>query len=107
MKKEKMKFVSALAIVLACVSCTGQQQPKFAEVAHMLCEGLEGYVHLHNSILSVHQLMKNGDYEGALKVAYTLMASFSEAEDVEGVRELRALIYLLESVVKEIHSELR
>lgn len=98
-----MELVKALAITYAAVlvttGCVGQQKPKFADVAELLCEGLEEYDHLHNEILSIHLLMEQGDYAGALKVADAMLASIDESKNVEGMKELRALIFLLESIV--------
>jgi Flp pilus assembly protein TadD len=91
-----------LAIALICNGCTGQARPKFVDVADLLCEGLEDFTELHNGILSVHQLIKQGDYAEALKVAYELVGSLDESKTVEGSNELRALVFLLESIVKGI-----
>lgn len=101
-----MELVKALAITYAAVlvttGCAGQQKPKFADVAELLCEGLEEYGHLHNDIITIHMLMDQGDYTGALKVAYAIVASIDETKDVAGSNEVRALVFLLESIVKGI-----
>lgn len=77
-----------------------QSKPKFAEAADIICSGLEDFEHLHNTILTVHMLMEREDYAGALKVADSLLDSIDEAHEVEGMNELRALIFILESIVK-------
>jgi hypothetical protein len=87
-------------LLVACLLSCGMPQPKFAKVADLLCDELEEFQALHNGILSVHMLLERGDYEGALKVADTLLVSLDENQEVEGARELRALIFLLESIVK-------
>lgn len=95
-------LASTYAVVLACVSCTGQQTPKFVDVAELLCEGLEEYQHLHNDVLSIHQLIERGDYKGALQVAQAIIESVDESHDIEGLKELRALVFLLESIVRRV-----
>lgn len=94
------RIVSASFIALSLSCGFFDQKPKFANVAELLCEGLEDFEHLHNSVLSVHLLMERGDYVSALKVADELLISLDETKEVDGVRELRALIFLLESIVK-------
>ncbi len=99
-----MTLVKALAItyvtVLVCTACTGQQKPKFADVAELLCEGLQDLAPLHGQIVTIHQLVEQGDYAGALTAADALLASLDETKDVPGANELRALIFLLKSIVK-------
>lgn len=93
-----MKFI-VYGLVALCLSC-GVPAPKFAKVADLLCEELESFPDLHNGILSVHMLLRREDYGEALTVARAVLESFEERHDVEGVRELRALVVILESIVK-------
>ncbi len=99
-----MQLLKALAItyitVLVCTACAGQQKPKFADVAELICEGLEEFAPLHDQIVAIHQLVEQGDYAGALVSADALLASLDETKDVPGSDELRALIFLLKSIVK-------
>lgn len=95
-----MKSLKWIALVL-CLSC-GLPAPKFAKVADLLCDELEDFQTLHNGILSVHMLLERGDYSEALRVAYAILESLDENQEVEGARELRALIFILESIVKGI-----
>ncbi|HXQ34398.1 MAG TPA: hypothetical protein VN843_10325 [Anaerolineales bacterium] len=101
-----MQLLKALAItyaaVLVCNGCAGQQKPKFADVAELLCEGLEDFDQLHNDILSIHLLIEQGNYADALKVAYAIIESIDETKDIEGMKELRALVFLLESIVRRV-----
>lgn len=87
-------------LLVACLLSCGVPQPKFAKVADLLCTELEDFQTLHNGILSVHMLLERGDYVEALKVAYAILESLDENQEVEGARELRALIFILESIVK-------
>lgn len=75
-------------------------KPKFADAADLICSGLEDFEHLHNTVLTVHMLMEREDYAGALQVADGLLASIDESQDLEGVSELRALIFILQGIVK-------
>lgn len=97
-----MKLVNAAAVALLCVSCAGKPEPKFAQVADLLCEGLEEFRHLHNDILSVHLLIERGDFAAALQVTQEILASFDERHDVEGLKELQALVFILESIVSGV-----
>ena len=93
-----MRLVSWFLLVL-CLSC-GVPAPKFVNVADLLCDELEDFQELHNGILSVHMLLERAEYNEALKVAYAILESLDETHEVEGARELRALIFILESIVK-------
>lgn len=87
--------------VVSLNSCSWMQnKPRFADAADLVCDGLEDFEHLHNTILTVHLLMEREDYAGALRVADELLRSIDESKEVAGVRELRALIFLLEGIVK-------
>lgn len=94
-----IKRVLGCVLAASLLSC-GVPQPKFAKVADLLCTELEDFQALHNGILSVHMLLERGDYVEALKVAYAILESLDENQEVEGARELRALIFILESIVK-------
>ena len=98
-----MRLVKAitLAAALSVVSCNPKTEPKFAHVASLLCEGLEDFEHLKSGVVTVHLLMERGDYPEALRVAYAILQSFDEFKDVAGANELRALIFLLESIVNQ------
>ncbi len=96
-----MKLANALVVACALLlGCTGTPQPKFVDVAELLCDGLADYEHLHNEILSIKLLMEQGNYVDALKVAYALVQSLDENKNLKGMNEVRALIFLLESIVK-------
>lgn len=90
----------ALVATINFASCNWVNKPKFVDAADLICSGLEDFEHLHNTILTVHLLMEREDYAGALKVADELLASIDESKEVEGVRELRALIFILQGIVK-------
>ncbi len=94
------KALAIISTIVIGVSCTGQAKPKFADVASLLCEGLEEFTDLHNDILSVHLLIEQGNYADALKVAYALLETLDESKDIKGLKELRALVFLLEGIVK-------
>lgn len=93
----------ALGFVAASTfeACTPTQQAKFVDAANLVCSGLEEYEVLHNEILSIDLLMQRGEYQSALKVAYALLDNIDETKDLDGVAQLRALILLLESIVKD------
>lgn len=95
-----LKTLAITYAVVLCTSCTGTPKPKFVDVAELLCEGLDDFTNLHDQIINIHALIGSGDYTGALKVAYELVASFDESKDIPGFSEVRALIFLLESIVK-------
>ncbi len=96
-----MKLVNALVITCALlIGCSAAPKPKFADVAELLCDGLADYEHLHNEILSIKLMMDQGNYVDALKVAYALVQSLDEEKNLKGMNEVRALIFLLESIVK-------
>lgn len=84
-------------------ACHLPTEPKFLPAAELVCDGLEDFEHLHNGILSIGMLMERGDYNDALQVAFSLLELFDETKDVKGLNELRALIFLLESVIKDQH----
>ena len=90
----------AMVAIFASSCSILQSKPKFADAADLICDGLEDFQHLHNTILTVHLLMEREDYSGALRVADELLASIDESKEVEGVRELRALIFILQGIVK-------
>lgn len=94
-----IKRVLGCILIASCLSC-GAAAPKFAKVADLLCDELEDFQALHNGVLSVHMLLERGDYAEALRVAYGILESLDENQEVEGARELRALIFILESIVK-------
>jgi hypothetical protein len=81
-------------------SCTSNQRTRFIEAADLVVDGLEDFHHLSGGIVSIHMLMEQGNYRDALEVAESLLTLFDETKEVEGLNELRALIFLLQSVVK-------
>lgn len=92
----------AIASLLLTASCLDSlPKPKFADVAELLCDGLTAFTYLHDDILSVKLLIERRDYRNALQVAYEVVTSLDEWEDVEGTKELRALIFILEGIIKE------
>jgi hypothetical protein len=96
-----MRSLNALIIVcLISTGCARGVTPRFAEAAELVCNGLEDFDQLKHAIVSVHLLMDRGDYSEALKASYGLLSSLNENQDVDGANELRALIFLLESIVK-------
>jgi hypothetical protein len=80
------------------VACTPRQQVKFYDAANLVCDGLEEFQHLHDVVLSIHMLIQSKQFDEALKLSYTTLQSYSEFKEVEGLKELRALIFLLESL---------
>jgi hypothetical protein len=104
----KQTVLAALIIIssasfTAFQACNAIPKPKFLPAAELVCDGLEDFEHLHNGILSISMLMERGDYNDALQVAFSLLELFDETKDVKGLNELRALIFLLESVIKDQH----
>lgn len=96
-----MRIREAIIIGLALtVGCTGTPKPKFADVAVLLCDGLEDFAHLHNEILAIHLQMDQGNYSEALRIADALLLSLDETKDLAGTDEVRALIFILKSIVK-------
>jgi hypothetical protein len=94
------KVFAIICSVVLCTSCAGQSKPKFVDVASLLCERLDDFIPIRDSIVTIHALIGQGDYAAALKAARTLAESIDELKDVEGYKEVRALIILLESIVK-------
>ncbi len=98
-----MKYLGTIALCVAVAltpSCKPSQQARFAEAAKLVVSGLEDFHHLSGGIVSIHMLMEQGNYRDALEVAESLLTLFDETKEVEGLNELRALIFLLQSVVK-------
>jgi hypothetical protein len=95
-------FVMSVLLIGGAASinyaCTPRQQAKFANVAELLCDELEDFDHLKHAIVSINLLMERGDYGEALRAADALLDAFDESQDVPGLRELRALIFLLQSL---------
>lgn len=98
---QTLRNILVVALTLSLSSCgLLQNKPKFADAADLICSGLEDFEHLHNTVLTVHMFMEREDYAGALQVADGLLASIDESKDLEGVSELRALIFILQGIVK-------
>jgi len=94
-------LAKALVLTLTlAIGCAELPKPKFADAAELICDGLQDVVSIHNEVISAKVLMEQHDYQGALDIVYGLVQRLDEAHPVKGANELRALLFLLEGIVK-------
>ncbi len=93
--------INPITIILLCsvLSCGYSGLPKLAEAANLVCDQLQQYDHFKDQVQSVKTLIENGKYEDALIVAKDLYNQYRDFKETEGLKELKSLVTMLETLI--------